>query len=216
MKTLFRTILAIIFSAGVALAGPEINTAGGVDLSGDHTWTGTQTFESPINYTDGAGGVTGVMTVGAGGDLTYNKDLTLSNGGLNVKSTIISGDSISGLAPLGTNITTNIALNTTDLRGKIYLATAAAIVTLDAAADAGYGALAMFIVQDIAETLNLNPDNAEKFNLHGVALAAGESIDSPGQPGDIICIMSTDDADGSGTDGWRTLGYVGGEWSNGG
>ncbi len=49
------------------------------------------------------------------------------------KSTIISGDSISGLAPLGTNITTNIALNTTDLRGKIYLATAAAIVTLDAA-----------------------------------------------------------------------------------
>lgn len=41
-----------------------------------------QVNDGTIDFTDGNGGVAGVLTVSAGGDWSYNKDLTLSNGSL--------------------------------------------------------------------------------------------------------------------------------------
>ena len=116
----------------------------------------------------------------------------------------------------GADITENTALNTTALRGKIYLVTAACTVTLDAAADVGYGAPVILIVRDASETVTIDLDAAEKFNLKGTALAAGNTLDSPGAAGDFICLISTTDADGSGTDGYRHLGYGWADWTDGG
>lgn len=115
------------------------------------------------------------------------------------------GTSISGAVTLGDELT--------EVWGRMYLVTAACTVTMEDAATVGYGACVGFFVRDAAETLVIDVDDADKINLHGTAQAAGASIDSPGNAGDFIFMISTTDADGSGTDGWITLGYGKEPWS---
>lgn len=116
----------------------------------------------------------------------------------------------------GADITTTTTLTTTQAMGYFYVATAATTVTLDAAADVGFGAMLMIYVRDAAETLTIEIDAANKINLHGSPLAAGNTIDSPGNAGDFIVLIATTDADGAGTDGWITLGYGEAVWTDGG
>ena len=123
--------------------------------------------------------------------------------------------SIKGKVAVGSDITANIALNTTDLHGTFYTITAACTVTLDKVSDVGFGAVVTFYVRDAAETAILEIDDADKINLNGTALAAGNVIDSAGGAGDFITLIAVTDADGSGTDGWRTLGRSG-VWTDGG
>jgi len=52
-----------------------------------------QVDDGTIDFTDGNGGVTGVLTVSAGGDWSYNKDLSLSNGALNVAG-LVTADAL--------------------------------------------------------------------------------------------------------------------------
>jgi acetyl-CoA acetyltransferase len=67
-----------------------------------------------------------------------------------------------------------------------------------------------FYAQD-AEVYTIDIDGADKINLDGTALAAGNTIDSAGAAGNFIFLISVNDADGvaGGTDGWRTLGRSG-------
>jgi hypothetical protein len=135
----------------------------------------------------------------------------LSFGALNMVTT----GSIAGRIPIGTTITGNQSLNTSDLHGKFYMVTAACTITLDAASDAGYGASVMFFVRDGTETVIIEIDGSDKINLDGSALDAGDTIDSPGSAGDWVTLMSVTDTDGSGTDGWLVLGKSG-TWTDGG
>ena len=115
----------------------------------------------------------------------------------------------------GSDITGNSSLNTTQLQGYFYVVTAACTVTLDAAADVGFGSVSMFYIRDAAETVIIEIDNSDIINLHGTPLDAGDTIDSPGNAGDFICLIATTDADGGGTDGWITLGYGEEDWTDG-
>ena len=74
----------------------------------------------------------------------------------------------------------------------------------------------MIYVRDASETLIVEVDNADKINLHGTPLDAGDTIDSPGNAGDYVCLVSHTDVDGSGTDGWLVVGYGEAVWTDGG
>ena len=76
-------ILSLLLIASVAFAddGPPYAPQGQGDLG------------TPVIFNDGAGGVDGTLTIGPGGDWSYNKDLTLSNGALSVSgSSTLGGD----------------------------------------------------------------------------------------------------------------------------
>jgi len=115
---------------------------------------------------------------------------------------------------VGSDITTNTTLDAAGCNKK-YVATAACTVTLPAAATAGYGAWVMIRVRDASEILIIDVAGANKINLDGTALDAGDTIDSSGAAGDFIVLVSTTDADGSGTDGWENYGTRG-AWVDGG
>jgi len=117
---------------------------------------------------------------------------------------------------LGSDITGNGSISVANLN-KMYQATAAATVTLPDVdgSTVVYGDWVGFRVRDAAETLTIEIDNGDKINLHGTALDAGDTIDSPGNAGDFIFLMASTDTDGSGTDGWVTLGYGTAVWTDG-
>jgi len=135
----------------------------------------------------------------------------INTGAINFAST----GTIAGRVPWGSDITENTALNTTALHGKMYLVTAACTVTLDKVTDCGFGAVVGIFVRDGSETVTIEVDDADKINLDGTALDAGDTIDSPGDAGDFIYLISTTDTDGSGTDGWLNLGTRG-TWTDAG
>ena len=132
-----------------------------------------------------------------------------------VTGTLSVSGAITGLGLWGANITGNISLNTTALHGMMYQVTAAGTITLDKVTDVGFGASVYFWVRDASETVIIEVDDADKINLHGTPLDAGDTIDSPGNAGDFIVLISTTDADGSGTDGWITGGYGEAVWTDG-
>ncbi|MCK4828720.1 hypothetical protein KA005_74000, partial [bacterium] len=118
------------------------------------------------------------------------------------------GAEITGATTLGDELT--------EVWNKLYLVSAACTVTLAKASTVGYGATVGFYVRDTTETLIIEVDNADKINLHGTPLAAGNTIDSPGNVGDFIFLVATTDADGAGVDGWLTFGYGKADWTDGG
>lgn len=95
------------------------------------------------------------------------------------------------------------------------MVTAAGTYTLPAAGEAGYGSTVCIYVRDASETVVIEVDNADKIRLYATALDAGDTIDSPGAAGNFVCLMAVTDTDGSGTDGWITLG-ASGTWTDGG
>jgi len=129
------------------------------------------------------------------------------------KNLVLDGGYVVGAARIGTEISANATLTTSQQRAIVYKASAACTVTLDAAADVGYGYIVGFKVKDASETLILRPEGGEIVNLHGTALAAGTGIQSPGNAGDFIFLMAVTDASGT-TDGYETWGYGEEAWTS--
>lgn len=123
-------------------------------------------------------------------------------------SNVVINGTVSGRNVYGDDITGAVNHNTTDLHGKLYHFTAAATVTLDAAADAGYGACVGYRVRDASEAAVIDVQAGEKVNLDGTALAAGTAITATGA-GSYVMLCATTDTDGGGTDGWETWGNNG-------
>jgi hypothetical protein len=144
---------------------------------------------------------------------TDNEASLSSNSGLTQLNfsalNMVTSGTIAGRIPQGADITGNTNHDTTELHGRMYKATAAATVTLDAAADAGFGACAAYRVRDAAEALTLDPQAGEKMNLEGTALAAGTAVVCTGA-GEFISICATTDTDGIGTDGYDVWGHTSG------
>lgn len=113
--------------------------------------------------------------------------------------------------------TGNITLTLGQARAGMVKISAAGTVTLPGAATIGFGSMICVWVEDASETVTIGSATAgDIINLHGTALAAGNVIDSPGNAGDYICLVSDTDADGGGTDGWVTMGYGEEAWTDGG
>lgn len=117
---------------------------------------------------------------------------------------------IAGNIPNGADITGAYAPSCGELRGRKFRFTAAATVTLPAAAgcfDDDGSACVAFRVRD-AEAAVIDDQAGEKINLDGTALAAGTAITSS-TAGSTITLCATTDSDGSGTDGWESWGNNG-------
>lgn len=115
---------------------------------------------------------------------------------------------LKGRLDYGADITASTSHDTTEVHNAAYHFTAAATVTLDAAADAGYGAVVSYRVRDASEEATIDVQSAEKINLDGTALAAGTAIAATGA-GSFVTLVATTDTDGSGTDGWEVWGNNG-------
>lgn len=120
---------------------------------------------------------------------------------------------IAGLLPLGSDITTGSNnITAAQTRGWLHRFTGAATAVLPTAASAGFGAAVCFKIRDAAEAAIVDVQAAEVLNLRGVPLSAGTGITATGA-GEYVCLVSTTDADGSGTDGWETMGITSG-WAS--
>lgn len=107
------------------------------------------------------------------------------------------------------------AITATECRGAYITVTAAGELDLPAAATAGYGAAFRVRVRDASEEVLIDPNASEIINLNGAALPGGYRIKSGSAAGDSITLISTTDADGSGTDGWICDGVTGAWATNG-
>ncbi len=165
-------------------------------LAGDNTWTGEQTLEdavleSPVDFNDGAGGTTGVLTINAGGDWSYNKDLTLSNGALAVSSTIAAEGSITGLVAVANPAAEYSMTTSTQLGGIVLMTTAEDVNLLVAAAGQSF----KVIVRDVTETVSIRPYAGDTIVFPGITpvLDASDELDSPGAAQDELtcqCIVA--------------------------
>lgn len=122
---------------------------------------------------------------------------------------------IQGKTVVESNITENTALSNEQVHNTFIQVTAACTVTLPKASTCGYGSTVCIYVRDAAETCIIEVDDADKINLHGTPLDVGDTIDSPGNAGDFIVLVAHTDADGSGGDGWITVGYGEAVWTDG-
>lgn len=206
----------------------ELTESGDLTTTGDVIITGSDLTigAAGVKITgDGDGAIT-FLGLGNGydEDLTLNLDDTDNTAKFSSSTGVTTMDfsainlvttgSITGLVPV-TSTTAGVTLTSTQCRGSFIMVTSAGTVTLPAAATAGYGAAVCIYVRDASETVTVEVDNADKIRLYATALDAGDTIDSPGAAGNFICLISTTDADGSGTDGWITLGSSG-TWTDGG
>jgi len=187
----------------------------------DANCTGTDKFIGSIDfqYVDGADGAeNGDIYIRSqeGGANTTQIQYDESDTSWEIptgKNLVLDGGYVVGAARIGTEISANATLATSQQRAIVYKASAACTVTLDAAADVGYGYIVGFKVKDASETLILRPEGGEIVNLHGTALAAGTGIQSPGNAGDFIFLMAVTDASGT-TDGYETWGYGEEPWTS--
>ncbi len=205
-RTLELTNVALSLQTGSSITGIGTVNVGGVIL-GDTT----PDADGEIGYASNA-----YLLFANSEDLTLTAAANLWTFGSNTGVTDISYGAmnifttgvIKGRASYGADITGAVSHNTTDTHGVFYHFTAAATATLDAAADAGYGAQVCYRARDDAEAYVIDVDVAEKINLDGTALAAGTAI-TTSSVGSTVCLVSTTDTDGSGTDGWETWGNNG-------
>lgn len=131
---------------------------------------------------------------------------------------MFSNTAVGGVAQ-GANITGAATIG--DAAGEVnkaYMVTAACTVTLSDVGSAyvPYGSILLFYVKDAAEQVIIDVDAGDIINLHGTPLAAGNTIDSPLNAGDFICLIASTDVNGSGGDGWITLGFGEEVWTDGG
>jgi hypothetical protein len=134
--------------------------------------------------------------------LEFEKEIDVGSNPINTTGVI------KGRMEIGPNITGATAHDTIELHNTFNPFTAAATVTLDAAADAGYGSVSTYWIRDAAEAAVIDLDGAEKINLDGVAGGAGVAITATGV-GSSITLIAVTDTDGSGTDGYIALGNNG-------
>lgn len=201
-------------SGGVGTFAGAVTSGGTITSSGLFDVTGATGLDL------GSADVTDITLLGQSEDLalTPSADTWTVSSSTGVTDISFSAINISttgvikGRASYGADITGAIGHNTTATHGVFYHFTAAATVTLDAAADAGYGAQVCYRVRDAAEAAVIDVDAAEKINLAGTALAAGTAITATGA-GESVCMVATTDTDGSGTDGWEAWGATSG-WAS--
>lgn len=147
-----------------------------------------------------------------GGRVYFQNDqsvyLTPSSGTLTLTGDFVTSGTIQGRTVYGADITGSTAHDTTECHNVLYHATAAATVTLDAAADAGFGSTVGYRIRDASEALLIETAAGEKINLAGTALATGTGITATGA-GSYVILVATTDTDGSGTNGWETWGNSG-------
>jgi hypothetical protein len=167
------------------------------------------------DFTCGAGATdcdlnTGVVDVTAMGTASVDGD-ELVDGSVDMTEV----DPAINLATTGTitgNI--NVVLDSTtadsptgaDLRGSMLIYSNAGVVniTLPDVDTVGIGASACFYDSDATAILTIEPDGDDLFLLDDTLLDAADTINSPGDLGDFICIMAID-ADTT----WATLGRRG-------
>ena len=166
MKKIIVACLLLVASVAFAGSTPPWAPQGQGDL------------ETPIVVNDGAGGVDGTLTVGPGGDISFNKDLTLTNGNLDVSGNITADGYIAGLAPVA-DFTTDTVLSDTQCIGYKNTnqgATGEVDLTMYASPQ---GAMVMFENQE-AQVMEIGPPSGELIVLDGVALDADDCVDSDG------------------------------------
>jgi hypothetical protein len=108
--------------------------------------------------------------------------------------------------------TTTDAPTGADLRGSMLVYSNAGVVTitLPDVDTVGLGASACFYDSDTTAILTIEIDDDDKILLDDALLAAGQTIDSPGDLGDFICVVAID-VDTT----WATMGRRG-LWIDGG
>lgn len=122
---------------------------------------------------------------------------------------------IKGRMEYGSDISTATAtLDTTELNFTAYHVTVSTVITLDAAADAGYGSQVNIRVRDAAENVTIRPQTDEKINMEngaakgGGPIAEGTGITAIGIS-KFVTLVATTDTDAAGTDGWEIWGNNG-------
>ena len=206
------TVESVVFTGG-ALTGVTNITSDAAEINGSIT---LQNDETISNATD----TQIALTSNGNENLIIDLDTATDNqvqissstgvtdldfSALNITTTGV----IKGRASYGADITGAVAHNTTATHMVFYHFTAAATATLDAAADAGFGAQVCYRVRDAGEAAVIEVDNADKININGTAGAAGAAITATGA-GESVCLVATTDTDGSGTNGWETWGATSG------
>lgn len=140
---------------------------------------GQADLESPIIWNNGAGGVDGTWTINAGGDASYDKDFTLSNGILTVSGNIRStGGYVTGLMAVGDYTTDTVLTDVQCIGYKNTNQGAGAEVDLQMYASP-QGAMVMFENQE-AQVMEIGPPTGELLYLDGVALDADDCVDGDG------------------------------------
>lgn len=114
-----------------------------------------------------------------------------------------------------TVVSSTRSLTVAECRSGFAWVTGAYTVSLPAAATVGFGTMTC-LYSSTANQMLVDPNGTEKINLKGGALAAGNSLKSPAAAGDFVCLVSTTDTDGSGTDGWIQLGMGKTDWTDNG
>lgn len=200
----------------IGTASMNVVAAGDLTVTGSDITLGT----AGVKLTgDGDGAIT-LLGLGDGydEDLTINLDDTENTAKLSSSTGVTAIDlsalnlattgTIRGRTVYGADVTGNASHDTTALHNVVYHVTAAATITLDAAADAGYGATVSYRVRDASEACLIETASGEKINLSGTALATGTGITATGV-GKFVTLVATTDTDASGTDGWEVWGNNG-------
>jgi hypothetical protein len=136
-----------------------------------------------------------------------------SDGPVDAKSlNFITTGTITGNVNVVLDATTSDSPSGSDLRGSMLVYSNAGVVTitLPDVDTVGLGASACFYDSDTTAIIKIEIDNGDKILLDDTLLDAGDTIDSPGDLGDFICLMAID-VDTT----WATLGKRG-TWIDGG
>jgi hypothetical protein len=204
----------------------------GADLSDDSV-NGTEivdalVLESGSSVTLGDGVVfsepsNGILTITGAGDgsdedIVVNFDDTANtvaiSSGTGVSSIntgsigFVTTGTISAAVPTLLTTGTTFSPTGTQVYGSAHHFNNAAVVTITLPA-AVAGMNACFIDFDTTAILTIDIDGADQFLLGSTALAAGNTVDSPGDLGDFICVLALD------AQYWMVLGKQG-TWVDGG
>ena len=166
--------------------------------------------QAVLLFTDTANDITADLNAESVDSAAY-VDGSIDDEHLSGTINITTAGVIKGRASYGADVTASTAHDVAETHSVMYHFTAAATVTLDAAADAGFGAQVCYRLRDAAEAAIIDIAVGEKINLRGTATSAGEGITATGA-GETVCMVATTDTDASGTDGWEAWGPTS-EWA---
>lgn len=150
---------------------------------------------------DAAGAVTGCTDATTEIDAAIDAEFQASTLDWLTTGTITGGVDV--IATTGTSL----AMTADQARGSFHTASNTGVVTFTLPAAAS-GLSACFYDLDATSIVTVDVQVGDVISLDGVALAAGDSIDSAGARGDFVCLIALD------TTNWLTLGRSG-TWVDG-